>query len=83
MAAPVAAAVLIRRAKQLVARLESGRAWARLEGGAVIRATPDGRFYLDSPSWEARERTRVRRLALVMLVAVTMAVAAWLRAGRP
>lgn len=102
MAAPVAAMVIIRREKQLVAHFrrlgaldpsrarsrdelapESGRAWARLAGAAVIRATPDGRFYLDAPSWEARERMRRRRLVLAVLLAVTVGLAAWLRTGGP
>ena len=60
---------------------EHGVAWRRLIDHAVVRSTPAGLFYLDEPSWRALQRLR-HRLALVFgLIAIFLAVGAFL-AGR-
>lgn len=60
---------------------DQGIAWRRLLDHAVIRSTPTGLFYLDEPSWRALRRLR-RRLSLVFaLIAIFVAIGAFL-AGR-
>jgi hypothetical protein len=52
--------------------VEEDRIFRGLVNRAVIRPTPDGRFYLDEPSWHALGRTR-RRVASIILVIVALA----------
>jgi hypothetical protein len=54
-------------------------AFRKLRQHAVLREVGAGAFYLDEPSWEALRSMR-RRLGLIcLLLALTAAVAVWMR----
>ncbi|MBA2684277.1 MAG: hypothetical protein H0U66_07300 [Gemmatimonadaceae bacterium] len=53
-----------------------GVGWRRLTNRAIMREGAPGRWYLDVPSWNATRR--LRRQRLIILLALVLAVAAWM-----
>ena len=53
-----------------------GAAWRALCNGAVMRDGGAGRFYLDVLSWEATRRSRRKRV--LILGVLVLAIALWL-----
>src|SRR5262245_19200527 len=55
----------------------------RLRTAGVLRALPDGREWLDAELWTSYRRARKRRaVAVVLLLVLSLLVAAWLAATR-
>lgn len=61
--------------------VDSDLAWTRLERSAVVRAAGSGNYYLDLPSWEARQRRRKRAMAVVLIAVIVGALLALQQAG--
>lgn len=56
-------------------QVEHNQFFRRLERGAVIRQSPTGLYYLDQPSWVARNAMRRRIVIIVLMVAAVFAAA--------
>jgi hypothetical protein len=61
--------------------VDSEMAWNRLERSAVVRAAGPGSYYLDLPSWEARQRRRKRTMAIVLVGVILGALLALQQSG--
>ena len=55
--------------------------WRHLEKGAVIRAAPNGGYYVDEAAWEALNRARHHRariaVTVVVIVMIAIGIAIW------
>ena len=67
-----------------VSRLPLARWWSqRLRAARVLRALPDGREWLDRGRWDGYRRAgRRRALRVVLLLVMSLLLAAWLAATR-
>ena len=71
------------RARSLAAiGAHDGRALRRLQNRAVIREGVSGTYYLDEPAWVALNRLRHRMLFVAILLAVAMAIVAFVLSRR-
>ena len=57
---------------------QDGIAFRRLSNRAVIREGSPGMYYLDEPSWAALSRLRHRMVFIVLLLALAMAIVAFI-----
>ena len=59
--------------------LHEGLGWRRLHNRAVIReaGAGSGRYYLDEEVWDAVRRTRGRRVAVILVIALLALYASW------
>ena len=101
MTAPLVAAIIFRRERDLVGHFRRAGAltpetaqsaealgvherlaWQRLVNRGVLRPAGSGAIYLDETAWEALRRTRLRRAAVLGILAMVILVFAIYMAAR-